>query len=316
MSSFAELLEEIVSPDRQAPIEKKPDFDNSFIAEPFDIALFANEIKEHSESKNRDYYELQQSISAYSIAHDCILNVVKKIQGHQVKSFADTWLPIFMRSVIGTAIHDAIQSHTKQFTEIERSLKVPSIRFSGRMDAIIGNSILVEIKSCPYTDYKKIIKTNKPREEDFIQLLTYKYIIENYLKEAQSQPLKSEEFPNGTRTPPPSLEKYNIEKLQFIYIAHDLVASDMENISEAMKMIQILKKELDSKDNKFFFIKQLVIRTDTIDPMWLKWIENKIKRINWYVDNNKLPGIDDPYIDTKGCYFCRYSLGCEMRERK
>jgi len=55
----------------------------------------------------------------------------------------------------------------------------------------------------------------KPRKEDFYQMVVYKYILENFLKEAQAQPLKTKECPAGTRTPPPQLDNYDIyQKVQ------------------------------------------------------------------------------------------------------
>jgi len=104
-----------------------------------------------------------------------------------VKSFADKWLPILLRSTIGTAIHEFIQSNTNQFTEGEVSLKIPSIKFSGRLDNLIGPNILIEIKSCTYADYEKIIRTRKPRVSDFYQAIVYKYILENILMRLEIQ---------------------------------------------------------------------------------------------------------------------------------
>ena len=110
--------------------------------EPFNIQLFADEIKNHSEIKGAAYAELAQNISGYDIAHNCISNVVKKILKYPVKSFAQSWLPVVLRSTIGSAIHDFIQDHSKQFTELEPIIKIPSIIFSGRIDGLIGNNVL------------------------------------------------------------------------------------------------------------------------------------------------------------------------------
>ena len=281
--------------------------------QPFDIQTFVDEIKHHTETKNRAYAQFKQSISGYSIAHDCISNVVKKILGHPVKSYAQSWLPVLMRSQIGTAIHEFIQYHSAQFTEIEPSIKIPSINFSGRMDCLIGNNVLVEIKSVPYSDYKKIISSKKPRIGDFYQLMTYKHILENHLEEAKDQPMKSDEHPNGTRTPPPALDKYNTKKLQLIYIAHDLSASDTENLGKSLKDIAQLKRSLNSKSNQFHFITSVVLDTDTFDVKpYLDFVEKKIEKVNYYVKANKLPTIEDEFVDTKKCFFCLYKPTCEL----
>lgn len=277
---------------------------------PFDINLFADELRDISEVKNKAYAELSGNITGYSIAHDCILNTVKKLLNHPVQSFSDKWLPIIMRSELGSAAHTVLQSNTTQFTEIERSLKVPSIRFSGRLDALIGNNVLVEIKSCTYSDYQKIIKKQQPRTPDFYQAMTYKYIIENHLDEAKNPgvPIRSE---------PPMLDKYEIDTIQFIYIAHDICSSDIEDLGQALKAISEFKKTVNSKYNKFFFMTSVVLDVNCFDQTpFIDYIKNKISAINYYVDNNKLPTKEDPFIDTGKCFYCLYYGNCELRLNK
>ena len=274
---------------------------------PFDISKFEEELRLKSEIKNRSYLSLPRNISAYHIAHDCITSVVKSLLNYPLPSYADSWLPVMMRHVIGEAIHNFIQNNSSQFTEGEISLKVPSIRFSGRIDNLIGSNILVEIKSCTFEDYNKVIKDKKPRIGDFYQLMVYKYIIENYLTEIKTCGVK-------TRTQLPALDSYNIDKLQVIYVAHDLCSSDMDSISDSIKFLANLKKLFSSGSNKFFFINSILIDINSFNPKpYLTWIENKIKRINWYLDNNKLPDSDDEFVDKKKCFFCQYNLGCETR---
>jgi len=274
---------------------------------PFDIKLFAKELHQASDAKGRAYAECTQSISGYSIAHDCILNTVKKILGYPVKSFATSWLPVLMRSTIGTSIHSFIQDYSNQFTELEPSIKVPSIRFSGRIDGIISNHILVEIKSCTYADYQKILKTRSPRKEDFYQAMTYKWILENHLEEAKNPGVK-------TRTGPPRQEKYEIDTIQLIYVAHDIMASDIEDFGQCLKSIKDIKKALNSRKNEFFFMTSVVLETSTFDQQpYIDHIERKIKAINYYVDANKLPVKGDEFVDTKKCFFCLYSANCDQR---
>ena len=279
--------------------------ENQKALSPFNIDLFAKEVWKKSNSKGKAYSKLTQSISGYDIAHNCIASVVYKLLNTPVKSFAAKWLPIMMRGVIGTAIHDFIQGTSNQFTELEPTLKVPSIRYSGRLDALIGNNILVEIKSCTYADYIKIIKNQKPRIEDFYQCMTYKYILEHYLHEAKTAVVKR-------RTQPPVLDVYNIDTIQLIYIAHDLSASDVEDFGLMLEKIKQIKKSLNSKSNSFFFMTTLTINlTPEIAEPYIKFVEDKIKRINWYVDNNKIPGPDDPYVNKK-CFFCLYKDICKI----
>lgn len=286
-------------------LEILPDISTSYA--PFNIDTFNQELFERSSVKNQLYREAVQNISAYDVASGCIREVFYKLTNTPVKSFADKWLPILMRSTIGSAIHDFIQSNTNQFTEREVSLKVPSIRFSGRLDNLIGPNILVEIKSCTYADYGKIIRTRKPRIADFYQTMVYKYILENYLDETRDPEIK---IRTGTRKP--KLDKYDIQTVQFIYIAHDVTANDVENFGEALERIKELKRLLNSKSNSFFFMTTLVIDTiNNIVDDYIKYVENKIKAINYYVENNILPPTDDPFIDKSACFFCMYKDICQ-----
>jgi hypothetical protein len=158
---------------------------------PFDVAIFAQEVASKAENKNRVYAEVASNINAYDIADNCIRQIVYKLTQTPVKSFGDKWLPLSFRSTLGSACHDFIQGISTQFTESEISLKVPSIRFSGRLDNLIGYNVLVEIKSCTYNDYKKIIRDQKPRLADFYQVMTYKYVLENHLEEAKKPEIKT-----------------------------------------------------------------------------------------------------------------------------
>ena len=278
---------------------------------PFDIQKFAAEIKNISKEKNKNYYDDGKTISAYDISSNCISQIVKKILNYPVYSFSDKWLPLSFRSTLGNAVHDYIQSNSNQFTETEISVKVPSINFSGRLDCMIGNNILVEIKSVPYTGkdgFKKIIDSKKARTKDIIQLTSYKYILENYLDEAKSQI-------GNTRTDPPHLDNYKIDTLQFIYVAHDLVAADIDNLSEAIKMITTMKRQLNSRNNPFFFITNIVYNVNDISDYinnLEKWIKLKIDRINYYINSESLPTSDDPFIDRSSCFFCYHYKNCEI----
>jgi len=277
--------------------------------EPFNIDGFIKELYDRSATKNQLYRDATQNISAYDISSGCIKEVVYKLMNTPVESFADKWLPILLRSTLGTAVHEFIQNNTNQFTEREVSLKLPSIRFSIRLDNLIGQNILVEIKSCPYADYEKIIKTRKPRVADFYQAMSYKYALETHLTEAKDPRIK---IRRGSSKP--KFDKYDIQKIQFIYVAHDITATDVDTFGEILERIKQLKRVLNSKSNSFFFMTTLVVNlTEEISKPYLEYVESKIKHINYYIDNNKLPDESDPYIDKSKCYFCMYSKMCDIR---
>jgi len=274
----------------------------------FDIEKFTQEIYNKSHIKNQLYREHANNINAYDIASSCIKDVVFKLNNTPVESFADKWLPVMMRSNIGNAVHDFIQSNSDQFTEREVSLKLPSIRMSVRLDNLIGSNILVEIKSCTYSDYHKIVTSKKPRISDFYQAVTYKYLLENHLKEAKDPSIEIRE---GSRKP--KLDKYDIHSIQFIYVAHDIVATDTESFAENLQRIKDIKRIFKSKSNTFFFITTLVndVTNGVADP-YIKFIKSKLDRINYYLDNNLIPDNNDPFIDKKKCYFCLYKKICNM----
>lgn len=273
---------------------------------PFDVKLFAEEIRKKSEEENKIRQFNSDTISGYSIGHECIGATVLKIQNYPIKNFSHKWLPIVMRAALGNAVHDTIQKNTKQFTEQERSLKVPSIRCSVRLDCLSSNNLLAEIKSCTYSDYQKILKTKTPRITDFYQCLMYKYLIENHLEEIKNQ--------KKLRSPPPQMDYYNIDTLQFIYVAHDILSSDAESFAECLKIVKQVKQMLKSRYNKFFFITALTIDLTKIDIQpYIDFIKAKIDRINWYVDNNKIPTQEDEFVDTGKCFFCLYNDTCPIK---
>jgi hypothetical protein len=275
---------------------------------PFDVATFAREVADKSENKNRVYAQVASNINAYDVSDNCIRKIVYKLLKTPVQSFGDKWLPVLFRATLGSACHDFIQGISKQFTESEISLKIPSIRFSGRLDNLIGNNVLVEIKSCTFEDYNKIIKNQRPRVSDFNQVMTYKYILENHLEEAKDKSIK-------VRSNKPSLDKYKIDTIQFLYLAHDLTTSDIEDLSTALKLIKSVKKLLNSKRNPFYFITSLVVDTNCFDETpYINYIKDKISQINHYVDTNKLPPAEDKYVNRSQCFFCIYSPICDIKK--
>lgn len=289
--------------------ENQKDIDFDCKMNPFSISDFAEELKIISEDTNRSYFEHSKSISAYSVANDCIGKTVYKILGKPVESFSHKWLPIMLRSVLGNAVHDFIQLNTNQFTEKEVTLKAPSINFSGRLDGLIGNNVLNEIKSCTYDDYRKIIKSRKPRKTDFLQAMVYVYMLKFYLTEIKTADIKR-------RTPPPVLNEYDIDTIQFIYVAHDINCADIDDLGQCLQLAKDIRKEFSSKTNEFCFITSLEVDISSIDvnPIF-EYIERKINAINYYINNNKFPTKNDEFVNKKDCFFCLYSNSgvCDLK---
>lgn len=276
----------------------------------FDIKQFANELKFKSSSENKNKIESAKNISAYDVAANCIRQIIYKLTNTPVPDYSAKWLPIFLRSQIGSACHDFIQNYSNQFEESEISIKVPSIRFSGRIDNMIGPEILVEIKSCTYKDYAEVINHKSPKLEHFRQALTYKYILENYLKEVQDPNIK-------TRSNKPKFSKYDIKYIQFIYLAQDIISADMEDISSSLKAVDDIKKQVKNligNRDDFQFMTSLTINTNNNDIVNknLEFIKNKINSINYYMDSSKLPLKDDPFVDRTKCHFCIYNQICDI----
>ena len=279
----------------------------------FDLNIFVDELYNNSATRNKHQALNSKHMSAYDICNSCIKSIVYKLKNTPVEHYAHKWLPILLRAELGKACHEFIQSNSNQFTEQECSLKIPSIRTSVRIDCLINDNILVEVKSLPYKEYRKIIKTRTPRLADFYQALAYKMLICNptYLKEAQSQPR------NTLRTDPPKLNSYDITHLQFIYLANDLLTSETESLSEANREVTHIKQLLSSKNNPFFFLSNIVVdlrKHDLTDHY--NYIENKIKMVNHYIDTNTEPLPSDNLMDDseKNCHFCLYSSVCSDRK--
>jgi len=293
----AQTLSEPVQVEQQADLAAKY----------FDLDEFVKELYIKTSTKNKENIQNQKYMSSYDVASSCISNILHKLKNTPIRSYANRWAPITLRGYLGNAVHHFIQENTNQFTEDEVSLKVPSIRFSGRIDDIVGNNVLVEIKSLPYKEYLKIIKTKTPRINDFYQTLSYKYILENHLHEAKSDT-------EVTRSPRPKQDKYNIEYIQFLYVAHDILAHDIESLDEAISIVDQVKKILNSKHNTFYFMTNLLLDLKNFDiKEHMDYIENKINRVNYYLDNNLDVAADDEFVDNTKCFFCLYSDVCKHR---
>lgn len=270
----------------------------------FDVNTFITDVKNKSEEKNKHRAQYADRITSYSIAHDCIRQVFFQIKKYPIPSYSSFYLPIELKATLGNAVHEFIQTNSTSFTETEASIKVPSIRVSCRLDALINDDVIVEIKSCTFKDFETILKKKKPRDSDFLQVTLYKYLLENHLEEAKQQ--------TQIRTQPPKLDKYHIKYFQFIYVANDILSSEAENLSESLKTVSSVKKMLNSKYNQFYFISPVTINLSTFDitPHY-NWIINKINRINYYLNNNKIPPKNDDFV-INNCYFCVYKQICNQ----
>jgi len=298
------------------------DSDREVIEEPFEIPLpvivkndpvffetrrFQTELRNKSIDKNKNYQLYSENLGAYDIASGCSRSVYYRIKNIPARSYADKWLPVHLRTQLGQAVHDFIQENSSTFTEQEVCLKVPSKRMSCRLDCLINDDVLVEIKSCPYSDIAKIIKTGKPRPNDFYQASLYKYLLETYLDE-----IKKQKPTRGGSNP--LLDSYNIKYLQFIYVCHEVICADSESMSEAVKFAQNLRKLSNSKKDPFWFIQTVNIDLKTIDMTFYEnIIKEKIDEILYYLDNDKIPELDSKYIDKKACFFCIYGDVCKSQ---
>lgn len=293
----------------------KKDEDNNYAPRFFNIEEFISNLKKKSEKSKFERFLFSDNINAYDISQCCIAQVLYRLYNTPVPSYEDIWLPVYMRSVIGSAVHDFIQSNFN-FDETEVVIKIDKFKFSGRVDAIINNDVLVEIKTVSYNDYKSIINKNAPRNKDLYQTLIYKHLLENYLDEINltKERLIKEDHNNKSKYNWPKQNNYNFKYIQFIYIAHDLTSSDVSSISEALYIQKQIKKQLNSKYNKFFFIKDIIIDINQNKDYYTQ-IENnlfnKLQKILFYFNRNKLPDPTDEYIDKNQCFFCLYKDICQ-----
>ena len=270
----------------------------------FSVDDFKDKLRDRNGKKNKNYQDHSVNITSYDI-FSCIRIPFFRIGSYPVEDYSNSWLPIEIRATMGTAVHEFIQGVPGVFTETEVRLKVPSLRISLQLDGLINDNVIVEIKSCGYTDYEKILKSNKPRSKDFYQTMIYKYIIENHLEETRNQPS------SRAGSSLALLDKYNIDYIQFIYVCHELISAEAETISESIDMSKVLKRQLESRRNPFWFMKTLTIDLTKFDATpYVDYIKAKINAINTYLESNQPPPLDHKYINKKDCYFCLYNKIC------
>ena len=275
----------------------------------FSVSDFQKELKLNSQKNNKHFHNNTDRFNAYDIAHNCIRSVLFRTFKFPLKDYSDSWLPVKLRTDLGNACHTFIQS-SKIFTEQEVYLRVPSLNISTKIDCLINNNVLVEIKSCNYTDYSAIIKNNLPRTKDLYQAVLYKHLLENYLNESSSQVLTSDEIKKYNL---PKLKEYDIKVLQFIYVCHELISAEANTIEQDIEFSKRLKKFMNSKNNKFWFIKEIQLDLENFN---IEKIENhvvdKLKELKIYYDSKKIPDLNNKYVDPKACFFCLFKEVCRQ----
>lgn len=293
------------SPSSEIPVEY--DAPNDLLPL-FDIDTFKQDLITSSAKKNKSFMETSERFNAYDVVHSCIRTPLFRLMGYPVTKYSDNWLPVRLRGEIGTACHNFLQDVSSSFTECEVYLRIPSIFMSVKIDALIGTATLVEIKTCSYADYAKILKTNQARIEDYYQALLYKYLLENFVIESRAQDIDTKKYNL------PKFEKYNIKTIQMIYICHELFNSDT-TLDKAVAESKILKQQLKSKYNYMWFIKALNYDLTTYDSSThISVLQDKIIELNNYINEKRIPAMSHKYVDKKKCFFCLYSKTCAKIE--
>lgn len=273
----------------------------------FDVRDFQQELKSNSERNNKNFHSNSERFNAYDVAHNCIRSVLFRIFKYPLRSYSDSWLPVKLRTTLGNACHEFIQA-SKVFTEEEVYMRVPSLNISTKIDCLINDNVLVEIKSCNYTDYANIIKTNLPRTKDLYQAILYRYLLENHLEESMAQTLSDDEKRKYNL---PKLKQYKIKVIQFIYICHELISAEADTIEQDLEFSKRLKKFLNSKNNKFWFIKDLQLNIENFDVTRIEQhVVDKLSELKKYNDEKKLPDMKHRHIDPKSCFFCLFKEVC------
>jgi len=178
-----------------------------------------------------------------------------------------------------------------------------------RLDAMINDDTIVEIKSCSYADYSKIMRTRSPRTGDFYQVVFYRWLLQNHLAEIKQQ----KPTHGGTL---PSLPNYdNVKNIVLLYVCHELIAGDdNESMAEAVKFGTNLRRYAKKENpgpNDFWFILPLTIKTDDIDIAgYEKHLTDKLDAILEHYYAKKIPDMSNPYVDTSKCFFCGFKSIC------
>lgn len=311
-----DVMEQVNANGTQREVPQSPQQDTMpFVSSPlFETRAFKELVRQDSISRNKSYASNSVNIGGYDIAHNCMKTTLFRMLGFQPTNYANSWLPLGFRAALGTATHNYIQdlSLGKIFTECEVCLKVPSKRISMRLDALINDETLVEIKSCSYTDYKKILTSNKPRLGDLHQAIFYRWLLQNHLEEMKKQ----EPTRGGIR---PTLNDYsNIKYIQMIYICHELISAESDTMRDAIKYATSIRKlaKKESGISDFWFIAPLAISTQSFDiKSHENYLVNKLEELLKYLELKQLPPDDHPYVDNTKCFFCQFKDQCNAGKK-
>jgi len=271
----------------------------------FTVEGFKQNLKINSALSNKKFIDNSARLNAYDIVHSCIRNPIFRLLGTPIPDYSDNWLPVKLRAAFGTACHEFLQDNSNNFTETEIYLRVPSINISVKIDCLTGLHTLVEIKTCSYSDYSTILKTNQARAEDFYQALLYKNLLETHIEEAKQQEIDLKKYNL------PIYDKYDIKNIQMIYVCHELFSSDYDTLDKAVQESKELKRQLKSKYNTMWFIKVLNYDLCKYDvTSHINKIVDKLNESNKFLNAKQVPLLNHKYVDKKKCFFCLYKEHC------
>lgn len=288
---------QVSSPPLQKPIETNVPL--------FTVENFKQNLKDKSAVSNKRFIDTSERLNAYDIVHSCIRTPIFRLLDTPIDNYSDNWLPVKLRTSFGSACHDFLQTTSSNFTETEVYLRIPSINMSVKIDCLTGLNTVVEIKTCSYADYGKILKSNNARVEDFYQALLYRYLLENYIDEAKQQDIDLKKYNL------PVHDKYDITTIQMIYVCHELFSSDYSSLDQAVAESKELKKQLNTKYNYMWFIKAINYDMTAADySSHIEMLADKIKVSNEFIQSNTIPPLNHKYVDKKKCFFCLYKKNC------
>lgn len=271
----------------------------------FTVENFKQNLKDKSAVSNKRFIDTSERLNAYDIVHSCIRTPIFRLLDTPIDNYSDNWLPVKLRTSFGSACHDFLQTTSSNFTETEVYLRIPSINMSVKIDCLTGLNTVVEIKTCSYADYGKILKSNNARVEDFYQALLYRYLLENYIDEAKQQDIDLKKYNL------PVHDKYDITTIQMIYVCHELFSSDYSSLDQAVAESKELKKQLNTKYNYMWFIKAINYDMTAADySSHIAMLADKIKVSNEFIQSNTIPPLNHKYVDKKKCFFCLYKKNC------
>lgn len=308
MSEYKALLEGLNDNDIGDILEIKSPIKNTEVfpkyepqkIDSFDIEIFQTLLKEKVFNKNKKRIENKtQNITAYDLC-GCIKKIEFKLKNTPI-DFNSSYLPSELSMALGNSVHEFIQTNYC-FTEIELPLSIhisKSLKISSRLDALINNNTLIEIKTCNYKEYYEILKNDNYRLKDYEQLCVYKYLLENHFDEIKNNLIQNRITPK--------FNNYKITKFQIIYICHEIVDAS-GNIDIYKDITEYYKNNF----GNFWFIKTINIDAENEDTILeINTVSDKIKTILEYIPNNKEIPLNNKYCKKDECNFCPYKKICK-----